>query len=320
MPLLQSTYNRPLWLANKHLETIYPALFRPDAQIEAERERLELSDGDFLDLDWYKQGSDKLIVLSHGLEGSSTSPYLKWMAKRLFAQGWDVLAWNYRGCSDTPNRLMRFYHSGESNDLRSMLALAVYPKPYTDVALIGFSVGGNITMKYLGEQGNDLEPRLRCALAFSVPCDLTASAVQLAKWQNSLYMKRFMDSLKKKMCEKATRFPQIDTAPLKNMRTFDLFDEIYTAPLHGFKNASEYWRLNSSKPFIQHIKLPTLLISAANDPFLTAECFPLEEAQKMPNFSLEMPKHGGHCGFSQFNNTGFYWSEERSVEFIQQYL
>ena len=157
MPLLQSTYKRPLLLANKHLETIYPAVFRPDAQIEAEIERVELPDGDFLDLNWYRQGSEKLFILSHGLEGSAQSTYIRWMAKRLNAEGWDVLAWNFRGCSDTPNRLLRFYHSGESNDLRMLLNLAVYPTTYQQFFLIGFSVGGNIALKFLGEQEYDLD-------------------------------------------------------------------------------------------------------------------------------------------------------------------
>lgn len=320
MPLIQSTYKRPLLLAGKHLETIYPALFRPEAQLVTEKERLELPDGDFLDLDWYRQGSSSLMILSHGLEGSSKSQYARWMAKRLFAEGYDVLVWNYRGCSDTPNRLMRFYHSGDTQDLRTMLSLAVFPKSYQHLALVGFSVGGNITLKYLGEQGNDLDSRLVCAINFSVPTDLAAGAAHLAKWQSAVYMNRFMQSLKRKVREKATRYPTLDPQPLSGMRTFDLFDELYTAPLHGFPNAREYWRLNSSRYYISGIKLPTLLITAANDPFLTPECYPMAEAKKMPQFNLEIPQHGGHCGFTQFNNTGFYWSEDRCVEFVQQYI
>jgi predicted alpha/beta-fold hydrolase len=320
LPQLQSTYKRPLLLVNKHLETIYPALFRPDAQIKAETQRLELPDGDFLDLDWYRQGSDKLFILSHGLEGSAQSTYIRWMAKRLYAEGWDVLAWNFRGCSDTPNRLLRFYHSGESNDLRILLNLAVYPTSYQQFFLIGFSMGGNITLKYLGEQGNNLDSRLKCAVAFSVPCDLASGADHLAKWQSTVYMRRFMKSLKSKVKEKATRYPQLNTKELKDIHTFKTFDEFYTAPLHGFESAGEYWRLNSSRFFIPDIKLPTLLVTAANDPFLTPACYPIEEAKKIDNFFLEIPKTGGHCGFSQFNNTGFYWSEERCVEFVQQYL
>ncbi|MGN6645528.1 MAG: YheT family hydrolase [Cytophaga sp.] len=320
MPLIQSTYKRPLFLAGKHLETIYPALFRPEAQLVTETERLELPDGDFLDLDWYRQGSPSLMILSHGLEGSSKSQYARWMAKRLFTEGYDVLVWNYRGCSDTPNRLMRFYHSGDTQDLRTMLNLAVFPKSYQHLVLVGFSVGGNITLKYLGEQENDLDSRLVCAITFSVPTDLTAGAAHLAKWESAVYMNRFMQSLKRKVREKAMRYPTLDPEPLSGMRTFDLFDEMYTAPLHGFTNAREYWRLNSSRYYISKIKLPTLLVTAANDPFLTPECYPIEEAKKMPHFSLEIPKHGGHCGFAQFNNTGFYWSEDRCVEFVQQYI
>ena len=242
------------------------------------------------------------------------------MAKRLQVEGYDVLAWNYRGCSGENNRLLRFYHSGDTNDLRTMLNLAVYPKPYQHLVLIGFSVGGNITLKFLGEQGNDLDPRIRTAVTFSVPCDLAAGAVHLAKWPSAIYMSRFMTSLKNKVREKAKRFPELETDKLNNMRTFHPFDETYTAPLHGFKNAAEYWQKNSSRYFIKNIKLPSILITAANDPFLTPECYPVKDAAEMDHFFLEIPKHGGHCGFSQFNNTGFYWSEDRCVEFIQQYL
>lgn len=320
MPLIPSTYKRPAFLPGKHLETIYPALFRPEAQIETQTERLELPDGDFLDLDWYRQGSDKLMIISHGLEGSTKSNYARWMAKRLYAEGYDVLAWNYRGCSGESNRLLRFYHSGDTNDLRTMLSLAVYPKSYQHLVLIGFSVGGNITLKFLGEQGHDLDPRIRTAVTFSAPCDLAAGAVHLAKWPSAVYMHRFMTSLKAKVREKAKRYPELKTDKLGSMRTFQPFDETYTAPLHGFKNAAEYWKINSSRYYIQGIKLPTILITAANDPFLTPECYPVADASKMDNFFLEIPKHGGHCGFSQFNNTHFYWSEDRCVEFIQQYL
>jgi predicted alpha/beta-fold hydrolase len=320
LPLLQSTYKRPVFLFNKHLETIYPALFRADAQVIAEKERLELPDGDFLDLDLYRQGSDKLFILSHGLEGSSQSTYIRWMCKRLLTEGWDVLAWNFRGCSDTPNRLLRFYHSGESNDLRLLLNLAVYPTSYQQFFLIGFSMGGNITLKYLGEQENDLDSRLRCAVTFSVPCDLASGAELLAEWKSTVYMQRFMKSLKEKIREKATRYPQIITKELEDIHTFKTFDEVYTAPLHGFASAKEYWRLNSSRFFIPAITLPTLLISAKNDPFLTPACYPVKSGTSMQQFFLEIPKHGGHCGFSQFNSTGFYWSEDRCIEFIQQYL
>lgn len=321
MPQITSTYKRPILFANKHIETIYPALFRPKVPLSPDTQRLELPDGDFVDLDWYKTGSDKLIILSHGLEGDARRPYTLWMVKRLLREGWDVLAWNYRSCSGEMNRLLRFYHSGDSEDLRTMLNLAVKPTSYKKLALVGFSVGGNITLKYLGEQGEDLDNRLVCAVTFSVPCDLASGAEHLAKFQSKIYMNRFMKSLKHKVKEKAKLHPgKLSVKELDGMTTFRAFDEIYTAPLHGFKNAEEYWRKNSSRFFIPNIKIPVLLVSAENDPFLTKECYPVEAAGKLNNFFLEIPAHGGHCGFAQFDNNQFYWSEDRCVEFIQQYL
>lgn len=321
MPQIPSTYKRPIFFANKHIETIYPALFRNQVVLRPEVQRLELPDGDFLDLDWYKSGSDKLIVLSHGLEGDSRKPYAMWMIKRLLREGWDVLAWNYRSCSTEMNRLLRFYHSGDSEDLRTMLNMAVIPSAYTQFALVGFSVGGNITLKYLGEQGTQLDHRLVCAVTFSAPCDLAAGAAHLAKFESKIYMNRFMKSLKHKVLEKAKAYPdQLSTKELDGMSNFAAFDEFYTAPLHGFKDAEEYWRKNSSRFFIPDIQLPTLLVSAANDPFLTKECYPVEDAKKIKHFYLEIPDHGGHCGFAQFGRNQFYWSEDRCVEFIQQYL
>lgn len=321
MPQIASTYKRPILFANKHIETIYPALFRPQVLLKPDTQRLELPDGDFLDLDWYKNGSDKLIILSHGLEGDARRPYVLWMVKRLLTEGWDVLAWNYRSCSGEMNRLLRFYHSGDSQDLRTMLNLAVKATSYKQLALVGFSVGGNITLKYLGEQGNDLDNRLVCAVTFSVPCDLASGAVHLAKFESKVYMNRFMTSLKNKVREKARLYPdELSVKELDGMKTFAEFDEIYTAPLHGFKNAAEYWKISSSRFYIPDIKLPVLLVTAGNDPFLTKACYPISEGQKLNNFFLEIPAHGGHCGFAQFNNSPFYWSEDRCVEFIQQYL
>ncbi len=314
VPILPSSYRAPAHLRGGHLQTIYPALFRRVPLITRDRERLELPDGDFLDLDWAAEGRERLAILSHGLEASSAAPYIQGMAAALRRHGWDVLAWNYRGCSGEQNRLLPFYHSGATEDLHEVVkhALAVHPAARID--LIGFSLGGNMTLKYLGER--PASPRLHRAVAFSVPCDLACSSVRLASRANRFYMERFLRSLRVKLTRKEPLFPgEIDLEGLHEVRNFKQFDDRYTAPLHGFRDAADYWRRASSRPFLPRIGIPALLVNAANDPFLGPGCFPHEEAAASTHFHLETPAEGGHVGFA--SAAGDYWSERRALRFLQ---
>lgn len=314
MPLVPSTYRAPAFLRGGHLQTIHPALCRRVPVVTTCRERLELPDGDFLDLDWAGQGSDRLVILSHGLEASSKAPYIQGMAGALHRRGWDVLAWNCRGCSGEPNRLPRAYHSGASEDLHEVVrhALAVHPARRID--LVGFSLGGNMTLKYLGERSPS--PRIHRAVAFSVPCDLACSSARLGEALNWPYMERFLRSLRAKIREKHGRFPGlIDIAGIGQVRNFQQFDDRYTAPLHGFRDASDYWARSSSRQFLPHIPIPSLLVNAANDPFLGPGCFPRDEAVASELFHLEIPEDGGHCGFSSGDRES--WTEQRAAEFLE---
>lgn len=318
MPLVEpSTYRSPRYLFTGHLQTILPALFRCVAgRLGPEVERLATPDDDFVDLDWFRQGSGRLVLLSHGLEGSSRAPYIRGMAAAFFAAGWDVLAWNFRGCSGELNRAARFYHSGDTGDLTHVIAHAHHP--YARLALVGFSLGGNVTLKYLGENDRLVHPKVRSAVAFSVPCDLAASARRLDEPANRFYTRRFLRSLRRKVLQKAGQMPGvIDPAGVENIRSFRQFDDRYTAPLHGFRDADDYWRRSSSRQFLPGIRLPTLLVSAVNDPFLPPECFPVEEARRNPRLFLEMPATGGHVGFLSAGEA--YWSEIRAVEFCGSY-
>lgn len=314
MPLLDSSYRAPWGFGNGHVQTIFPALFRRVPVITLRRERLTTPDGDFLDLDWHTDGGrTRLAILSHGLEGDSTNTYIQGMARALVRAGWDVLAWNLRGCSGEPNRLLRSYHSGATEDLAAVIARA--PEHYTQLALVGFSLGGNMTLKYLGEPAPDT--RISGAVAFSVPCDLASSAFQLESFCNRIYMRRFLRSLRAKVREKMARFPgRLDDAGLEAMRTFREFDGAYTAPMNGFASAEEYWTRASSKPALERIRVPTLLVNALDDPFLPRACFPEKEARASECFFLETPACGGHVGFVTFNAQNEYWSERRAVEFL----
>ncbi len=314
MPRLDSTYRAPLGFGNGHVQTIFPALFRQVPLITRQRERLTTKDGDFLDLDWHTEANrTRLAILSHGLEGDATNTYIQGMARALVRAGWDVLAWNFRGCSGEPNHLLRSYHSGAAEDLAEVIAQV--PARYARVALVGFSLGGNMTLKSLGEPG--LDPRVAGAVAFSVPCDLASSASQLESFFNRIYMRRFLRSLRGKVREKMVRFPgRLDDAGLNAMRTFREFDGAYTAPMNGFASAEDYWTRASSKPALARITVPTLLVNALDDPFLPPACFPVEEARASRSFFLETPACGGHVGFVSFNSQKEYWSEQRAVEFL----
>lgn len=318
MPLVsESSYCPPFWVRGGHFQTIAPVLFRKVARVTNRAERIELADGDFLDLEWFCEGRPRLAILSHGLEGSAGATYIQGMAGALVRRGWDVLAWNCRGCSGEMNRLPRFYHSGASEDLAAVVvhALAVHPAAVVD--LIGFSLGGNMTLKYLGEQGDRLSPRMGRGVAFSVPCDLACSSRALATPLNrALYMKRFIDSLAGKIRAKHPQFPDLfDLEALEVVGTFKEFDDRFTAPLHGFRDAEDYWARSSSRQFLSRITIPSLLVNAADDPFLGPGCYPRDEARASEVFHLEVPPRGGHVGFlvpaSQET-----WAERRAAEFL----
>ncbi len=319
MPVIrESNYRAPFWLPGGHLQTIFPALFRRVRRITQRGERLELPDGDFIDLEWAGQGSRRLAILSHGLEADLNTGYIQGMAAALVRHGWDVLAWNFRGCGGEPNRLLRMYHSGATEDLHAVVGHALKNHPAESIDLIGFSLGGNLTLKYLGENPMELPKKVRRAVAFSTPCDLACSSRQLSTASNRIYMERFLVAMRSKIRAKKLMFPdQLDLTGLARIRTFQEFDDRYTAPIHGFKDAEDYWQRNSSRQFLPSIQLPTLLVNALNDPFLGPGCYPYEEAASNACFHFEAPATGGHVGFTAFGKNGEYWSESRAMEFLQ---
>lgn len=319
MPLLtNSSYQAPSFLPHGHLQTIFAYYRRiPDPPV-FQRERFFTTDGDFLDLDWLRASyHTRLAILSHGLEGHSRRPYVSGMAKALFRANFDILAWNYRGCSEEINWNLRFYHSGDTEDIHQILHHGLAQKAYHTVILIGFSIGGNITLKYLGEGKKNIPSEVKKAVAFSVPCDLRASSRQLARPANQMYTREFLRCFHRKVWLKQRRHPdRIHDRGFHRIKNFHHFDERYTAPLNGFQNALDYWQKSSCKQFLPNITIPTLLVNARNDPFLTPTCFPIQEAKQNSQLYLEMPEQGGHVGFVPKTQTPCYWSEERTLEFI----
>jgi predicted alpha/beta-fold hydrolase len=306
-------YTRPFLLFNRHLETVYPALFRSINVAFPKSERITTSDHDFLDLDWYLGNSKKLVIISHGLEGNSKRAYVLGMTKAFIQQGYDVLAWNFRGCSGELNMAQRFYHSGATDDLDTVVQHALSKALYQSISLIGFSLGGNLTLKYLGE-GYASASRIRNAVAISVPLDLDSSCQSIAKGENWAYEYRFLRSLKSKVREKGKKMTLPNLQFLDRIKKLREFDDLITGPLHGFKDAQDYYHQCSSIHFLSTIKTPTLILNARNDPFLSPACFPENVGNKQLQFMY--PAAGGHVGFTLFNEKKLYWSEIQALQFI----
>lgn len=326
MPVVHSTFRPPLWLRNGHLSTVLTVVQPRPAEAWSEFERLELPDGDFLDLAWRRHSNGdragkprRLAVLCHGLEGSLRAPYIRSMAAALAAEGWDILAWNYRNCGAEPNRLPRSYHSGASEDLRAVVDHAAVSRGVERMALIGFSLGGNLVLKYVGEQSP--HPAVRTVVGLSAPVDLASCAGALdRRLGNRVYLRRFLKTLLAKTQAKARRFPdRIDAGSLRGIRTIREFDDRVTAPLHGFAGAEDYWTRCSALPFIPDIPVPSLLVNALNDPLLDTACFPDDLASRLPGFQFEATPWGGHLGFQGSRNPGnrHAWLETRVLAFLE---
>ena len=321
MPLIYSDSLRsPFWLPNGHYQSIYPALFRKII-IPYKRERISTPDDDFLDLDWSIVNKSKtLVILSHGLEGDSTRQYITGMINLLNSNDYNCLAWNYRSCGGEMNLQPRFYHSGETSDLDLVVNHAIQ-KSYSNIVLMGFSLGGNVTLKYVGERGKSILPQITKSVVFSVPLNLAACSRHINKPQNTIYSWRFLNTLKPKIKSKSILFPEIfDIKQWNNIKTIWQFDDVYTGPLHGFKNAADYYEQSSSMNFIEQIAIPTLIVHAKNDPLVPYTSFPLDKFKSLPNVWLELTTEGGHCGFTpkQTSSKYAYWSELRALDFIRK--
>ena len=326
MPVVSSSYEPPMLLSGGHVQTLYASLARNLDFRYDEQERIETPDGDFLDLEWARpndrvrpgetEPERRVAIVTHGLEGSAQRAYARGMARALMRRGWDVIAWYLRGCGPQMNRTVPTYHSGKTEDLDAVVQHAL-GLGYESVGLVGFSLGGNMTLKYLGERGPYLDDRIRRAAAISTPVDLEAASRRISETSNWHYTQYFLRSLRDTVRRKAQQHPDVvDASILRDVRTLTDFDDAFTAPLNGFADARDYYRQSSSKPLLGAIRVPTLLLNAQNDPFLPASCYPYAAARASSFLALEVPKSGGHVGFVQFNGTGDYYSEERAAHFL----
>lgn len=285
-------------------------------------ERWDTADGDFLDIHRLDAQPDapRLFFL-HGLEGTIRSHYVAGMFLEAKRRGWGADLMIFRGCGTEPNRAPRFYHSGETSDLAFALDRVLQEHPRSPILLAGVSLGGNVLLKYLGELGRSVNSRIRGAAAVSVPFDLERGARHLAKGGARIYDRHFVRSLRRKALAKLERFPHLfDAAELKKARSIYDFDDAVTAPVHGFADAHDYYSRSSSLGFIERIRVPTLLLSAVDDPFLPSEV--LDEVRTIgarnDRLTIEFPPHGGHVGFiaGTLPWRPFYYAEWRACEFL----
>ena len=307
------------WFRNPHFQTIWPAIFRTTPQPAYQRERIELCDGDFIDIDWC--GNDQLnapvVILLHGLEGSSDSQYIRGLASLIASQGWSAAAINFRGCSGVPNRLAKSYHSGATSDLNEIVEALSARQPQTALHAVGFSLGGNLLLKWCTEKGQTCH--LKSAIAVSVPYDLSLASKTLDrnKGFNRLYRGRLLRSLKQKALHKVSQgLINQDKSDIQSIRSLDEFDQQLTAPLHGFDSANDYYCKSSCLPHLHKITIPTLLIHAFDDPFMDSSGIP-QATELSESTQLELSSHGGHVGFYQpALKKHNYWLESRIADFL----
>jgi predicted alpha/beta-fold hydrolase len=309
------------WLSNRHLQTIWPILFRARVRLKTRRERVELPDGDFLDVDWVGRAGPIVIVL-HGLQGSAESNYARGLLKQIEARGWRGALMHFRGCSGEANRLPRSYHSGETTDVDWFARELRRREPETPLAGVAYSLGGNVLLKWLGESGAD-NP-LKAAVAVSIPFELGAAADCMESGLPRVYQWYLVRKLRKGVRAKMANGSfdlSLSSAELAKLRSFREFDEFVTAPMHGFRSARDYYERCSSRQFVDRIETPTLVLHAADDPLMHAGIIPSPE-ERSAQVTFEVSPNGGHVGFvsGHWPWAARYWLEDRIPEFLQAHL
>ncbi|MGH8635160.1 MAG: hydrolase [Burkholderiales bacterium] len=318
-------YRAPWWLPGGHAQTLYAALAAPRPRVAYRRERWDTPDGDFIDLDWIEErGSSNegrsqapLVALFHGLEGSSHSHYALALMAAVRDRGWRGVVVHFRGCSGEPNRLSRAYHSGDAPEIDWIVRRLRAQNAATPLFATGVSLGGNALLKWLGDCGESAASLVDAAVAISVPLDLMATGNALGQGFNLVYTRNFLATLRVMSLDKLGRFPDLyDADAVRASRTLREFDDLVTAPLHGFKDADDYWTRASSKPGLRNIRVPTLVLNARNDPLVPASALP-RAGEVSAAVTLEQPEEGGHAGFVSGRFPGkLDWLPARALEFF----
>lgn len=320
--MIMPPYESPFWLPNGHCQTLYAALCSPKAPLYFRRERWNTPDGDFIDLDWTTpelRAPRPLLVLFHGLEGSSESRYARALMQAAIAQQWQGVVVHFRGCSGEENRQPRAYHAGDSVELDWILQRLHAQQAGAPLYAVGVSLGGNALLKWLGEQGRRAATYMSAAAAISAPFDLAAAGDYLAQGFNQRYTQHFLRSMKRKAILKLARYPHLfDRERMLKAQNLRQFDDTVTAPLHGFSSVDDYWSRASSKPYLAHIAIPTLLLNARNDPFLPQSALPTA-GEMSASVTAVFSETGGHVGFvSGAPLANWSWLTQTVVQFLQQ--
>ncbi len=316
---LTSRFEPPWWCFNPHLQTLWPFLFRPSPLPLYRRERLELDDGDFVDLDWFEPiSSGPIVVILHGLGGNSQSHYIRGLTSEITALGLRSVVMHHRGCSGEPNRLARSYHAGDSADLDFTLRRIRAREPDTLMFAVGYSLGASVLLNFLSTASRGLV----AASVVSTPFDLAAGAQRMERGTSRLYQWHLLSHLKLLLVQKSkTVCLPIDLHQLGKVRTFRDFDEFVTAPLHGFSSAEDYYSSCSTRKILSLIRTPTLIIHAEDDPLMTTKAIP-HSSELSSAVKFELSKHGGHCGFvsGRSPHQAVYWAEQRIARYLASFL
>ncbi len=311
-------YAGPAWLPGGQVQTLYAYLATSRPKLFYRRERWDTPDGDFIDVDWMDGKADApLVVLFHGLEGNSQSPYALHLMRVVQQKNWRGAVVHFRGCSGELNRMPRAYHSGDSAEIDWVLRRMKCLAPDAALYAVGVSLGGNALLKWLGEQQDSATRIVQAAASISAPLDLMAAGNALSGGFNMLYTRHFLSTLKRKSLLKLYQHPHLfDGEAMQRARNLREFDNIVTAPLHGYKDTDDYWTRASSKPWLKHIRVPTYLLNARNDPFMPESALP-QANEVSSSITTEFPPSGGHVGFVSGAFPGHLrWLPQRLIEFF----
>ncbi|MTB49833.1 YheT family hydrolase [Lewinella sp. W8] len=304
-----------------HYQTIVPNVFR-SVPVTYRRERIDTPDGDFLDLDWLDQAAEtsrKLVILSHGLEGDSSRVYVASAARYFYRHGWHALAWNCRSCSGEMNLTPKLYSHGQSEDLELVVNHAIHTGDFDQIVLVGYSMGGNLTLKYLGTMGRNRPEQVTHGVAFSAPVFIEHSADSLDQTGNWIYRRKFFRALAQKIGAKEAQFPgRVDMSKLKDVRVWRDFDRWFSAPIGGFDDLNAYYAYLSSGNFVEGTTAPVLIVNAKNDPIVPDACNPTQLARRHELITLETPAEGGHVGFA-LRGKDHNAMDERALEFVSSH-
>jgi predicted alpha/beta-fold hydrolase len=301
---------------NPHIHTIYARFAREVVDFAVQNETIDLPDGDILEIGWVRNNRKKLIILVHGLEGRADAPYMRSTGKVFHSFGWDVLTWSFRGCGNQPNKQLRSYNSGYTGDLSHLIEMN--KGYYEDIVLVGFSVGGNLCLKYLGEEPERVPANVKGAVAISSPIDLAQTADELKRGLNKMYLAYFLKSFKDKLTIKQQFYPDaFEPKFFKGIRDFEDYDNRFTAPWFNYRNAREYWADASCERFLDKIRKPTLFLTAQDDTFFRGANIPKGMARQNEYLRIEAVPRGGHVGFFKGLRARSSWMELRALSFLE---